>query len=104
MNALASASAAIAAIGLYLALELGRGAGDGVPGPLSTLEGLVSLPAVVASVCALALAIGWWTVAPVAVALLLAGRKGLKSWTADEQIASLTVIAVAGLAWVLRFV
>jgi len=32
------------------------------------------------------------------------GRKeNLRSWTAGQQIASLEVIAVAGLAWVFRF-
>ena len=103
MNPWVFASAACAAIALYLALEIGR-VGDGASRPLATLEGLVSFPAVVASVWALALAIGWWTVLPLAIALLLAGRKSLKSWTTGQQIASLVVIAIAGSAWVLRFV
>jgi hypothetical protein len=104
MNSWVSASAACAAIALYLALELGRSVGEVVSRPLATLEGLVSLPAVVASVWALALAIGWWTVLPLAITLVLAGRENLRSWTAGQQIASLVVIAVAGLAWVFRFV
>jgi len=103
MNSWVFASAACAAIGLYLALELGRSARDVVSRPLATLEGLVALPAVVASVWALALAIGWWTVLPLGITLLLAGRENLRSWTTGQQIASLVVIAVAGLAWVLRF-
>jgi hypothetical protein len=103
MNSWVSESAACAAIALYLALELGRIVGDEVSRPLATLEGLVSLPAVVAAVWALALAIGWWTVFPLGITLLLAGRENLRSWTAGQQIASLEVIAVAGLAWVFRF-
>ena len=102
MNSWVFASAACAAIALYLALEIGR-VGDGASRPLATLEGLVALPAVVASVWALALAIGWWTVFPLGITLLLAGRENLRSWTAGQQIASLEVIAVAGLAWVFRF-
>ena len=96
------ASAACAAIALYLALELGR-VGNEASRPLATLEGLVALPAVVASVWALALAIGWWTVLPLGFALSLAGRENLRSWTDSQQIASLEVIAVAGLAWIFRF-
>ena len=103
MNSWVSASAACAAIALYLALELGRRAGDDVARPLATLEGLVSLPAVVASVWALALAVGWWTVLPLGITLFLAGRENLRSWTDSQQIASLEVIAVAGLAWIFRF-
>jgi len=99
-----SASATCAAIALYLALELGRIVGDEVSRPLATLEGLVSLPAVVASVWALALAIGWWTVLPLGIALFLAGRESLRSRTAGQQIASLVVIAIAGLAWIFRFI
>ena len=102
MNSWVFASAACAAIALYLALELGR-VGNEASRPLATLEGLVALPAVVASVWALALAIGWWTVFPLGITLLLAGRENLRSWTAGQQIASLEVIAVAGLAWVFRF-
>jgi hypothetical protein len=102
MSSWVFASAACAAIALYLALELGR-VGNEASRPLATLEGLVALPAVVASVWALALAIGWWTVLPLGITLLLAGRENLRSWTTGQQIASLVVIAVAGLAWVLRF-
>ena len=50
MNSWVSASSACAAIALYLALELGRISGVVVSRPLATLEGLVSLPAAVASV------------------------------------------------------
>ena len=103
MNSWVSASSACAAIALYLALELGRISGVVVSRPLATLEGLVSLPAAVASVWALALAIGWWTVLPLGFALSLAGRENLRSWTDSQQIASLEVIAVAGLAWIFRF-
>ena len=103
MNSWVFASAGCAAIALHLALELGRSVGDDVPRPLATLEGLVPLPAIVASVWALALAIGWWTILPLAITLFLAGRKNLRSWNTGQQIASLVVIAIAGLAWILRF-
>ena len=104
MNSWVSASAACAAIALYLALELGRNVGDEFPRRLSTLEGLVSFPAFVASVWALALAIGWWTLFPLVISLLLAGRKNARSWTSGQQTASLVVTAIAGLAWVFRFI
>ena len=87
MSSWVFASAACAAIALYLALELGR-VGNEASRPLATLEGLVALPAVVASVWALALAIGWWTVLPLGITLLLAGRENLRRWTATQQIAS----------------
>lgn len=98
------ASVAAASIALYLAFELGRGVGDEAPHPLSTLEGIVPVPAIVASVWALALSIGWWTLVPLTAILLLAGRKSLRIWSGGQPIASLVVIAVSGLAWVLRFV
>jgi hypothetical protein len=103
MNHWVSASATCGAIALYLAIELGRSVEDADTRPLSTLEGLVPFPAVVASVWALALALGWWTVPLVAVAILFAGGP-LKTPIVGQEIASLVVIAVAGLAWILRFV
>ena len=103
MDSWLSVSAAVASIALFLALELGRDAVDAKSHALSTLDGLVAFPAAVVSVWALALSIGWWTPVPLTAALLLAGRKNLRSWSNGQPIASLVVIAIAGFAWILRF-
>jgi hypothetical protein len=98
--------AGVALLGLQALLIFARSSRYALSGPISTALGLATIPAAVAALWLLAVAIGWWTVLAFVVQSFVAGaivrRDNLGAWINLQPGTGVVFVACIAGAWALH--